>query len=1145
MKIKYIFLLLFFCVCESAFSNIIKVEAESFKGKSAIRKNRSGHSGNSFVGKFSKISNSIEIPKSGIWYVWVRYNQVWQNWATKLGESTARQMRSFKLSLNNSSEVFDSFASTPWAWSRKRVALNKGKVALTLEAVGVDPYIDLLIFTQDENYIPPRKFSRKEDEIEGIKVIPKSSYNVKVPRSNKYIALSSFVIKGGAKSKYNSTTFLRHDGKNLFVKIVCEQPKDTLKLHNGALWYQDGVELVLDGNRSLDKIRHIIVTPDNKIFSEQNGVTWQCDWKRKTKINKDNWTVEVVVPLVDLLDEFPLTPGVMRANFCRTIQHFGEYSSWVPYGKGFLDPLTCGELLFENMTYSEWVDIYLGIVNNKAISLGVKALPKKSSIKDILEFEKKLTTIIQKKFAAPKGKQFVFEKTNLIPNPNFEYGKVNKNSITPINWLTNKASDVTIANGGYKNTNALRINPSAGATILRANVKPYIDSTFNYEWTGLAKCDTKGDKLTLKINWFVLDPKITDGWGGNKKYKEDVKTIYPSSKWTNFSWQVVPPKGAVNCTFEIITKNNKGNVWCDNFSFDGMNNLQTEFILPQNGFDLQATKQVIIWSKVPLKGKVNLYKDKKQVAQLKLIKWGKSRWKGDVYNVNLSSIKIPGNYYLTCNAENKIVKSHDFIIKKDLYIELAKFASNFYYVQRQGVDVPNWHKANFLDDAVIVDKKTKKVIGHRDVSGGWQDAGDPSKQAPSDLSIYGLSEFFENTQLSEYKLKEKYPDILSLAWQEVYRQVYKCYVGEGKFIGITVNNMNNVRFHHPNAEVTKYKTRPIHNKTPDKWTDNIPGTWDDRYITGPGSLQWMVSGLGKFAYSIKKYDLPVAKKIIQILIEDYSARQARQVLWKNNFYERIARGDGELAKVAMYLYLLTGKKNYLENLDNHIGEILKVYQAKLYSSKKKCLLNSAEERYNFFNQSMGLFDYLRYFPNGKHANSVKKELKAFIEYLYLRSQDNEFGIVDYVYIGPGFRLTAPQWYKEENGSNRRIARLGYLAARAARVFKEPKYLEYADKAAQYIIGRNPKNISMLIGNGWKFSATATTLRFCEGHSDGVIPGAVVRGMTTQLDSPEDYPAINVSSNPGGSAIGVMHEVWQEDTNAFILLCQELHMARKN
>ena len=1118
----------------------ITVEAESLAGKSAIRK-RSGFSGGAFSGKWTELTGSAEIPVAGLWYVWVRYSTDWKRWESKFGTAGARKLRSFRLIVGDNSELFEAIDGSPWSWGCRRMALPKGKILLKLQAVGGDPYVDVIVFTRDPEFVPKRDFTKTQDVIDGAAVIPRARRSIAVPRGENFAETQDFVIRGGGKSRKKTSAFLRHDGRTLFVRIRCEQDKSTLQTRGGAMWHQDGVEFVLDGNRSLSGLRHVIVSPDNKIYAEKDGSAWQCPWSRKVEVRDNAWSVELAVPLADLLDTLPRTPGRMRANFCRRIQACGENSSWVPFGRGFSDPTTCGELVFQGMSDAAWNAVYLASLNEKASALGEAPLAAGASAGEILKFERKLDDVLRRRFAPPPGMKFVFEGTNLLPNPGFEYGQVRGGAVAPFNWNARGTGRAAIARGGYRGKHALRIDGAGKDFRLTPETKPYIDSTLEYEWSGFFKTDTPGSKLTLKVIWYALDLEAASGWGAIRKSGESTLVVEPGGKWRRAAMKIRPPRGTVNCGFEIACS---GQAWCDEFCFDGMGTADVEFLLPQPGFDADASKKVVIWSKRPLSGPVELYSGNRLVSSVSPVKYGRSRWKGDAFFADFSTVTAPGTYHLVCRAGELTVKSHEFTVEKELYMRLAKFASRFYFIQRQGVDVPGWHKANFLDDAVVVDRKTGKVSGHRDVSGGWQDAGDPSKQAPADLSIFGLSEFFENTGCAEYGLKEKYPDIFALAWPEVDRQISKCYAGNGLFMGIAVNNINGVHYRIRNADVGERRTRPIHGLPPEKWTDNIPGTWDDRYISGPPGLQWMVSGLTKFALSVRRYDPAVAEKIARIVSEDYPVRQARQRLWEKRPLERIARGDGELAKIASHLYLLTAKEQYRTDLENYIGEIVKVYEAGLYRSEKKSLLNSCEERYNFFNQSMTLFDYLRYFPQGRHRAAAEKALKGFVEYIFKRSHDNEFGIVTHIYTGPGFRLSAPAWYNEENGSNRRIARLGYLAARAARVFGEPRYLPYADCAAQFILGRNPKNMSMLIGNGWKFAATATTLRFCEGHGDGVIPGAVIRGMTAMPDSPPDFPALNASSDPGGCAKGTMHEVWQEDTNAFILLCQELAMARR-
>jgi hypothetical protein len=56
-----------------------------------------------------------------------------------------------------------------------------------------------------------------------------------------------------------------------------------------------------------------------------------------------------------------------------------------------------------------------------------------------------------------------------------------------------------------------------------------------------------------------------------------------------------------------------------------------------------------------------------------------------------------------------------------LFEETADLAAQFFFVQRCGGEVPGWHKACHLDDARLPDG------AHRDLTGGWHDAGDYNK----------------------------------------------------------------------------------------------------------------------------------------------------------------------------------------------------------------------------------------------------------------------------------------------------------------------------------------------------------------------------------------------------------------------------------
>ena len=46
--------------------------------------------------------------------------------------------------------------------------------------------------------------------------------------------------------------------------------------------------------------------PDEyKIYAEKDGSAWQCPWPRKVEVRDDAWSVELTIPLADLLDTLP------------------------------------------------------------------------------------------------------------------------------------------------------------------------------------------------------------------------------------------------------------------------------------------------------------------------------------------------------------------------------------------------------------------------------------------------------------------------------------------------------------------------------------------------------------------------------------------------------------------------------------------------------------------------------------------------------------------------------------------------------------------------------------------------------------------------------------------------------------------------
>jgi len=150
---------------------------------------------------------------------------------------------------------------------------------------------------------------------------------------------------------------------------------------------------------------------------------------------------------------------------------------------------------------------------------------------------------------------------------------------------------------------------------------------------------------------------------------------------------------------------------------------------------------------------------------------------------DFSAVTEPGEYYIY-DVEN-CVKSYDFVIKEDVYERVLYHALRTFYYQREAIvheapyaEYPWFDKATWIGpkqdlearDVFARDDETR----HRDVSGGWMDAGDTNKYVTfidncihDLLAIYETKpEFFKNFNLNIPESHLDAPDILSeIKWE--------------------------------------------------------------------------------------------------------------------------------------------------------------------------------------------------------------------------------------------------------------------------------------------------------------------------------------------------------------------------------------------
>ena len=125
--------------------------------------------------------------------------------------------------------------------------------------------------------------------------------------------------------------------------------------------------------------------------------------------------------------------------------------------------------------------------------------------------------------------------------------------------------------------------------------------------------------------------------------------------------------------------------------------------------------------------------------------------------------------------------------------------------------------------------------------------------------------------------------------------------------------------------------------------------------------------------------------------------------------------------------------------------------------------------------------------------------------------------------------------------------------------KDIKYLKAAEHLIQWVVGFNPADISMMAGVGRGPGCYHHRYCFMEGCEDGVVPGAVLNGLTTGngktieigditknfiiAEVPIDYPVIDTYG--WGWTFGYhTNEYWVPNNAGFIMGAVQVEKAMR-
>ena len=136
----------------------------------------------------------------------------------------------------------------------------------------------------------------------------------------------------------HTTVYLAYDDVNLYIAAQCyESRMDKVKAditeRDGKLWEDDCIEVFVNpGEEDERNYYHFIANPlgvryDAKVYKDTSGKIessqmWQGDWKAAASMNKDSWSVELVIPFY----AFAIGDKDWRICVCREERPSREYS---------------------------------------------------------------------------------------------------------------------------------------------------------------------------------------------------------------------------------------------------------------------------------------------------------------------------------------------------------------------------------------------------------------------------------------------------------------------------------------------------------------------------------------------------------------------------------------------------------------------------------------------------------------------------------------------------------------------------------------------------------------------------------------------------------------------------------------------------
>ncbi len=500
---------------------------------------------------------------------------------------------------------------------------------------------------------------------------------------------------------------------------------------------------------------------------------------------------------------------------------------------------------------------------------------------------------------------------------------------------------------------------------------------------------------------------------------------------------------------------------------------------------------------------------------------------GRVYVGDFSKVNTPGKYYIRYGERASI----PFSVNNLQYVYNLSKHMNWFLWQRCGDPEHGWERGQHRDDGVRLDN-----MRHQDVSGGWHDAADLRKWGMTINGLWALSEVYlsmSNDKVPEFGGKKEFLAQI----KDEFNWGNKHYTAMQEPAGYLMDQVGGDVYKHGDNN---------------RFTDNIPGTSDDRWIvTTPRAPVF------QYMFVIAQCNMALTDK--PELISSYLSKALKCFRWAtDNKIVNDIHSLGAAATASMKLYECTGQEIYLTMAMDNMKTILSrqdTTHRPVYGYIRSWKPGQAETENDFYPEENLSYNLITpYFPlwsiveairvikepdlNAGAKNAFKLYFDNYIKYfdkissygnvpmaLYRQDPGGNRKVGNYYYRWCYENHEDKEWW---NGINPMLGYAGAILVRGGLLTGNEEAKRIGQQQLDFIYGCNPFNSSTVTGLGYNQPEFFKTSEYVPYTPETI--GAVMAGIGSSED---DQPVLL----PGWWQTT---EYWMEAVTGTMMLLNELN-----